>query len=224
MRDYGVSKKDTDNAVIDNKNRRRDRTIGRRVGIDRESSRMGHRNRLESRAYRDRQLRNVGPDDNYKHIKDFDESLNESAIPFSDLKETVADALENIVFKYMHETGTVVSKEDLDKAIAMFQKTFWSDPDSIQESYKKRMNENAEETRAGQQAKKEIQDQLVKKGLPKYASILNDFTVKLTDDPQVVCMLDERNNTITISSDLDINKAVSCVKHEILNAYMKRNK
>lgn len=76
-------------------------------------------------------LEKLGVEDTFK-----EKDLNESEISYDDLKDTVSDALESIVYKYMQETGTVVSKEDFDKAIMWFQKTFWSDPEAAFESLK----------------------------------------------------------------------------------------
>lgn len=163
MKGFDVDDSTAEDMVKSNKALRR-RDKGERAHIDWYGSQIGHNYKspaekalLKHKRHDD--LSHVGPNNEHKvnassfdrlgntfvDLKKkagyYDENLNESAISFEDLKNTVSDALENIVYKYMHETGTVVSKEDLEKAIQFFENTFWSDPDAIFESYKrKRMN------------------------------------------------------------------------------------
>lgn len=69
-------------------------------------------------------------------------------------------------------------------------------------------------------AKKQIQDILMKTGYPTYAKLLGLYDIYLTDDPNVVGYTVPGAGTIVINKDLDTDSVSTIIRHEILHEYL----
>lgn len=73
-------------------------------------------------------------------------------------------------------------------------------------------------------AKKYLWEHLRKEGYPTYAKIFYNFDFHFTDNPNAVGFLDNKDGSITLNRELDVESCSVVIRHEILHAYLQHHK
>ena len=79
-------------------------------------------------------------------------------------------------------------------------------------------------TREERDTKEYIQNKLAKQGYPTYASILGDFDLNLTRDPNTVGFMEPGKGRIVLNRGLDENQVSVIIRHEILHQFLEHER
>ena len=79
-------------------------------------------------------------------------------------------------------------------------------------------------TREERATKEYIQNKLAKQGYPTYASILGNFDLNLTRDPNTVGFMEPGKGRIVLNRGLDENQVSVIIRHEILHQFLEHER
>lgn len=79
------------------------------------------------------------------------------------------------------------------------------------------------ELKQERQAKNQIMEFLAEQGYPRYASLLQNFDVNLTSDPEVIAYVENERARIVINKNLSLEQVSVVIRHELLHRWLKHN-